>query len=184
MAHSTVARWGHNHACFKPVLSPPALPWWPRGGGGVLPDRHSASFSLEFAHWRADHFASGGPRIVLDPFPPSIFRRPIRRFFERYPLVAQIIGLMFVAALAASAISLVYRAWATGTVYDKGHVLTFSANPTAFTLWVGGALLFLLLMIALFGLLAWAYRDERLSDQRFRNRPPIDEAIRRRIDER
>jgi hypothetical protein len=125
------------------------------------------------------------PLVVLGTFwTSSIFDRPVRGFLERYPLVAQVIGLMFVAVLAASAISRVYRAWANGTAYDNGHVLTFSTDPIAFTLWVGGAVLFLLLMIALFGLLAWSYREERLSNQRVRNRPPLDQAIRQPIDER
>ena len=125
------------------------------------------------------------PLVILGSFwTSSIFDRPARGFLERYPLVGRVIGLMLVAVLAASATSIIYRAWAYGTVKDKGHILTFSANPIAFTLWVGGALLFLLLMIALFGLLAWSYREERLNDQRFRNRPAIDQAIRQRIDER
>jgi len=118
---------------------------------------------------------------ILDRWTSSILDRPVRGFLERYPLVAKTIGLLFAAALAVHAVSIVYRAWAYGTVDDRGHILTFGANPIAFTLWVGGALLFLLGVPAL---LAWAYREERLSDQRFRNRPPIDQAIRQRIDER
>lgn len=99
---------------------------------------------------------------------PSIFDRLLRSFFDRYPLVGQVLGLMLAAGLAALAIADVYGAGANGT----------------FTLHVGGSLLFLLLLFAFLSFAAWAYREERLSDQRFRNRPPIDEAIRRSIDER
>jgi hypothetical protein len=124
------------------------------------------------------------PFAILAVWTSSIFDQPILKSFGRYPLVGKVIGLPLVAALATPAISIIYRAWANGTVYDKGHILTFSADPVAFALSLSGALLFLLYLIALFGLLAWAYREERLSDQRFRNRPPLDQAIRRSIDER
>jgi hypothetical protein len=98
--------------------------------------------------------------------------------------VGKVITLGIAAALAASAISIIYRAWSYGTINDKGQLLTFSANPVAFTLWVGGALLFLLLLTAFLGLLVREYREERLGNQRFRNRPPLDQAIRQPVDER
>jgi hypothetical protein len=76
--------------------------------------------------------------ILVSFWIPSIFDRLLRSFFNRYPLIGKAIGFTLVAALVASAISIIYRAWAYGTVHGRDHVLTFSADPIAFTLWVGG----------------------------------------------
>jgi hypothetical protein len=114
----------------------------------------------------------------------TVFERPLRSLFDRYPAVGEVLCILFVAAIAALAALHVYSAWASGTIYDKGHILTFDSNPIAFTISVGVSLLLLLVGFAFSAFLAWGYREDRLSDQRFRNRPPLDQAIRRSIDER
>ncbi|HEV2572482.1 MAG TPA: hypothetical protein VGU72_12175 [Beijerinckiaceae bacterium] len=113
---------------------------------------------------------------------------PFEILFDRHPRIAIVLAVVFCLGVLAVSLGKLYRVFSDGIICSpSSFCMTFDAHPFRFVLETGAAVfgVLMVMLVALIGAtIVWDMPNERRRENHAKNAPPLDNAIRRGIDER